>query len=51
MQVKHILSHEIIARIRNGNAIVTDGEGNERGLDGSLSDGDRLIIRSIKKNA
>lgn len=50
MKVKHILSHKIIQRIKEGNIVVTDEEGHERGLEGSLTDGEHLKTRIIAKN-
>ncbi len=44
MKVKHILSLEIQQEIKSGESIITDEEGNERGLEGSLSDGEKLRI-------
>lgn len=50
MKVKHILSHETMQAIKQGELIVTDGEGHERGLEGSLTDGEHLKTRSTAKN-
>lgn len=44
MKVKHILSLETLQEIKSGESIITDEEGNERGLEGSLSDGEKLHI-------
>ena len=50
MKVKHILTHTMVHDIRNGEIIITDVEGHERGLEGSLSDGEHLKIRVIGKS-
>lgn len=49
MKVKHILSHETVRGIREGEFIVTDAERHERGLEGSLADGEHLKIWAIGK--
>lgn len=51
MKVKHILTQDMLKDIRNGTKIVTDGEGHERGPEGSLTDGEKLYIKKIKNNA
>jgi hypothetical protein len=49
MKVKHILTHTMVHDIRNGRIIITDKEGHERGLEGSLCDGEYLKIQAIGK--
>jgi len=50
MKVKHILTQDMLKDIRNGVKIVTDGDGHERGLEGSLTNGEKLYIKN-KNNA
>ena len=50
MKVKHILTHEMVEKIKEGSRIVVDEEGNERGLEGSLTDGEHLKIEAIAKS-
>jgi hypothetical protein len=50
MKVKHILPFATIRAISNGELMVTDEEGHERGLEGSLADGEHLKIRPIGKS-
>ncbi len=49
MRVKHILPHETVEAVRQGTAMVMDEEGHERGLEGSLNDGDRLRVHQASK--
>lgn len=51
MKVKHLLSHGQAHGVRKGELVVTDTEGNERGLEGSLSDGEHLSIKPAGKTA
>jgi len=50
MKVKHILTQDMLKDIRNGTKIVTDGEGHECGLEGSLINGEKLYIKKIENN-
>lgn len=45
MKVKHVLSYETVKAVREGKVIVTDGERHERGLEGTLTDGEYLKTR------
>jgi hypothetical protein len=47
MKVKHILSYDIISDIQNGDKMVVDDEGHERGIEGSLSEGEKVFIKKI----
>lgn len=49
MKLKHILAHEVVEEIKEGSKIVVDEEGNERGLEGSITDGERLFLKVRKK--
>jgi hypothetical protein len=49
MKLKHILSHELVEEIKRGITIVVDEEGNERGLEGSLTEGENFYLKSRKK--
>ena len=42
--VRSLLSHEQIAQVQNGELVVLDGKGRERGLDGALLDGLELHL-------
>jgi hypothetical protein len=46
-QVKHLLSEEELKLCRQGKAVVIDREGNETGLDGSLSNGMVLNLKIL----
>ena len=50
MKVKHILTQNTAKDVKNGTKIIMDGEGHERGLEGSLTDGEKLYIKN-KNNA
>ena len=45
MTVRHLLSSEERKRVDDGLLLIVDTHGNERGLDGALSDGVRLFRR------
>lgn len=49
MKVKHILSRRTLQRVKHGEIVVTDEEGHERGLEGSLSDGEHLKVKPAVK--
>jgi hypothetical protein len=49
MKVKHILSCETIKAVKRGEIILTDGEGNERGLEGSLTEGEYIKTKTMGK--
>ncbi len=51
MKVKHILTQDMLKDIRNGTKIVTDGEGHERGFEGSLSNGEKLYVKKAKRES
>ena len=51
MKVKHILNQNTLKEIRNGDKIVTDEDGHERGLEGSLTQGEKLLVRKQKEIA
>jgi len=46
-QVKHLLSEEELKLCRQGKAIVIDRDGNETGIDGSLSNGMVLYFKIL----
>jgi hypothetical protein len=50
MKVKHILPFETIKAISKGELMVTDEEGHERGLEGSLTEGDHLQIHAVAED-
>ncbi len=45
MKVKHVLSYEVLEEVKKGIKIITDEEGHERGLEGSLTDGEKIYIK------
>ena len=49
MKVKHILTQNMAKDVKNGTKIVMDGDGHERGLEGSLTNGEKLYIKERKK--
>jgi hypothetical protein len=49
MKLKHILSHELVEGIKRGIKIVVDEEGNERGLEGTLAEGEKFSLKRRKK--
>ena len=46
MKVKHVFSYEVLQEVKKGTKIITDEEGHERGLEGSLTDGEKIYIKS-----
>jgi len=48
MKVKHILDIETIKRVEDGDMVITDADGHERGLQGSLSEGEKLFKKEKK---
>lgn len=50
MKVKHILPFKTIRAINNGELMVTDEEGHERGLEGSLAEGEHLQIHTVAED-
>ena len=49
MKVKHILNQNTLKEIRHGDKIVTDEDGHERGLEGSLTDEEKLFVKRFQK--
>jgi hypothetical protein len=49
MKVKHILNQSTLKEIGKGDKIVTDEDGHERGLEGSLAEGEKLLVKRFKK--
>ena len=50
MKVKHILNQNTLKEIRHGDKIVTDEDGHERGLEGSITEGEKLYIKGCQKS-
>ncbi len=48
MKVKHVLSAEMVKAVRNGSKLIVDREGNEWGLEGSLSEGEEIFVKNRK---
>jgi hypothetical protein len=51
MKVKHLLTKDMKKAVRNGDKAIFDEEGNERGLEGSLTEGEKLYVKKQKKIA
>jgi sulfur carrier protein ThiS len=47
MKVKHILDTETLKCVRMGTKVVIDEDGNQYGLEGSLTEGDELRIKTL----
>ncbi|MCK4234722.1 hypothetical protein KAX75_09845 [candidate division WOR-3 bacterium] len=46
MKVKHILTEEMLKDVRGGHKIVIDDDGHERGLEGSLTNGEKFFLKN-----